>query len=166
MKKMSMSYTFSGTDTYSVADVKAVMQSTYEDIIGFANRKMAEYGQTEKWIEDLTYLLKKRALKAFELQLYNANGSFKSYRYDVNAWGVLSSGEKSGGINYFEFPSDTKVKLYAELNAESTAYNEVYTELVDNRGWGTSGSAMNGSSTYERSYVSNDLQLKRSVITK
>lgn len=163
---MSTSYTFSGTDSYSVADVKAVMQNTYEDIIGFANRKMAEYGQAERWIEDLTYMLNKKALRSFELQLYNGSGRFKSYRYDVNASGVVSSGDKSGGINYFEIPATTKVGLYADLNPDSSTYDEVRNELIQNRNWGTSGSAMSGTSSYERSYVSNDLQLKRSVIIK
>ncbi len=98
---MTTSYTFSGTDTYSVSDVKAVMQNTYEDIIGFANRQLVEYNYAKSWIEDLTYLLNKRALKSFELQLYNSAGTrFKTYRYEVNTWGVVSSSDKSGGINY------------------------------------------------------------------
>lgn len=160
-------YTFSGTDSYSVSDVKAVMQNTYEDIIGFANRQLVEYGSAESWIEDLTYILNKKAMKSFELQLYNSSGQrFKSYRYDVNTWGLITSGDKSGGINYFEFPVSTKVRLFAELDKDSTNYLTVLTELTQNRGWGTNGSAMDGNATRERNYVSNSLQLSRSVITK
>ncbi len=160
-------YTFSGTDSYSVSDVKAVMQNTYEDIIGFANRQLMEYGNAESWIEDLTYILNKKAMKSFELQLYNSLGQrFKSYRYDVNKWGLVTSGDKSGGINYFEFPVSTKVGLFAQLDKDSTNYSAVLKELTENRGWGTNGSAMDGSATRERNYVSNSLQLSRSVITK
>lgn len=160
-------YTFSGTDTYSVADVKAVMQNTYEDIIGFANRQIIEYGSAESWIEDLTYILNKKAMKSFELQLYNSSGQrFKSYRYDVSTWGLITSGNKSGGINYFDFPASTKVGLFAQLDKESPNYQTVLKELTDNRGWGTNGSAMDGSATREKNYVSNSLQLSRSVITK
>ena len=153
-------YTFSGTDSYSVSDVKAVMQSTYEDIIGFANRQLIEYGNAESWIEDLT-------MKSFELQLYNSLGQrFKSYRYEVNTWGLITSGDKSGGINYFEFSASTKVGLFAQLDKESPNYSAVLKELTENRDWGTNASAMDGNATSERNYVSNSLQLSRSVITK
>lgn len=163
---MSTSYTFSGTDSYSVSDVKAVMQNTYEDIIGFANRQMVGYANAESWINDLTYLLNKRVLKSFELQLYNAAGTrFKTYRYEVNSWGVVTSGDKSGGINYWEIPANTKVRLFADLDTNSLSYQAALDELTQNRGWGTNGSAMTGNSSYERSYSSGSLQLKRSVIT-
>jgi hypothetical protein len=159
-------YTFSGTDSYSVADVKVVMQNTYEDIIGFANREMVGYDNAEGWIEDLTYMLNKKALKSFELQLYNASGTrFKSYRYEVNIWGMVTSSDKSGGINYWEIPATTKVGLFANLDKDSGAYQTVLNELTQNRGWGTNGSAMTGTASYERSYGSGSLQLKRSVIT-
>src|SRR6185295_7869892 len=117
---MSTSYTFSGTDSYSVSDVKAVMQNTYEDIIGFANRGMISYQSAEKWIEDLTYTLNQKALKFFELQVYNSYGTWlKSYRYTVNTFGYLSSGSLSGGINYYSLPDGAKVKLFAELNGDN-----------------------------------------------
>ena len=160
-------YTFSGTDSYSVSDVKAVMQNTYEDIVGFANRQIVEYNDAKKWIEDLTYILNKKAIKSFELQLYNSTGQrFKSYRYEVNMWGLIISGDKSGGINYFDIPTSTKIGLFANLDKESTNYFSVLKELTENRGWGTNGTAMEGSASHERSYVSNSLQLNRTVITK
>lgn len=160
-------YTFSGTDSYSVADVKAVMQNTYEDIIGFANRQIMEYGKAEKWIEDLTYLLNKKILKSFELQLYNSSGQrFKSYRYDVSIFGWITSGDKSGGINYFEIPANTKIGLFADLDDDHPSYSSVLNELTGNRNWGTNGTGMEGNATKEKSYVSNSLQLNRSVITK
>ena len=162
---MSTSYTFTGTDTYSVSDVKAVMQNTYEDIIGFANKGIISYQAAEKWIEDLTYILNQKALKFFELQLYNNLGSWlKSYRYTVNTFGYLSSGSSSGGINYYSFPDGAKVKLFAELDESKENYQRVNEEL-NRRGWGI-GSASEGSQTYERSYISNSLELKRSIISK
>jgi hypothetical protein len=91
---------------------------------------------------------------------------FKSYRYDVNTWGLITSGDKSGGINYFDFPASTKVGLFAQLDKGSPSYLTVLKELTENRGWGTNGSAMDGNATRERNYVSNSLQLSRSVITK
>lgn len=159
--------TFTGTDSYSVADVKAVMQNTYEDIIGFANRKFITYEDAEKWIEDLTYLLKKEILESFEVQLYDSSGErFRSYRYSVDTWGILSIGDKSGGINFYEIPSGATINLFAKLNKNAGNYSRVLKELVENRGWGTNGSEMTGDETHQRNYVSNSLQLKRSVITK
>jgi hypothetical protein len=157
-------YTFTGTASYSVADVKAVMQNTFEDIIGFANRGMVEFEKAKGWIEDLTYMLNKNALKEFELQLYNSIGRFKSYRYQVETNGLVLSGEPSGGIDYYSIPSTTKVGIYADLDQSSNNYNTVMTELVNRRGWGTNGSRMEGTAVSERTYASNSLQLKRSVI--
>ena len=162
---MSSTYTFSGTETYSVADVKAVMQNTFEDIVGFANRNLMTYDRAKQIIEDLTYILSKKALKAFEIQLYNGITRFKSYRYDVSSSGFISSGDGSGGINYYGIPAGTTVSVYAELNNDSPSYSVVLNELYTNRNWGSNGSAMQGNATYERNYVSNALQLKRSVIT-
>src|SRR3989337_3915779 len=124
-----------------------------------------DYGKAESWIEDLTYILNKKAMKSFELQLYNPSGvRFKSYRYEVNMWGQVTSGDKSGGINYFDFPASTKISLFAELDKSSNNYASVLKELTEIRGWGTNGSAMNGNATREKNYVSNSLQLSRSVI--
>lgn len=162
---MSTSYTFSGTDSYSVADVKTVMQNTYEDIIGFANKGMISYKTAESWIEDLSYILNQKVLDFFELQLYSSTGTWlKSYRYSANSFGYLSSGSSSGGINYYSIPDGSKVKLYAKLDSGKGNYQSVNDEL-NRRGWGI-GSASEGSQTYERSYVSNSLELKRSVISK
>jgi Bacterial HORMA domain family 1 len=162
---MSSTYTFSGTDTYSVSDVKAVMQNTFEDIVGFANRQLMSYDRAKQIIEDLTYILKNKALKAFEIQLYRGGTRFKSYRYEVGVSGFLSSGDTSGGISYYSLPADTVVGLFAELDTNSATYNTVWSELHNNRNWGGNGSAMEGSSLHEKSYISNSLQLKRSVIT-
>lgn len=162
---MSTSYTFTGTDTYSVSDVKAVMQNTYEDIIGFANKEIITYQRAKGWIDDLTYMLNEKVIKFFEIQLYDKAGTlYKSYRYLVDTYGYLSTGSMSGGINYYSFPDGTKAILYADLDFSKTNAARVNEEL-NRRGWGT-GSAMEGTQTYERSYVSNNLQLKRSVITK
>lgn len=163
---MSTSNTFSGTDSYSVADVKAVMQNTYEDIVGFANKQLIDYGRAQSWIEDLTYLLNEKALSSFEIQLYNESGNrFQSYRYDVSVSGLIISNGQSGGISYYEIPSNTSVRLFANLNEGTSNYAKVLRELLDNRGWGSNGSAMTGNTSYERSYASGSLQLKRSVIT-
>lgn len=162
---MSTTYTFSGTDTYSVSDVKAVMQNTFEDIIGFANRGLITYDQAKSFIDDLTYILKNKALKAFEIQLNQDSIRYKSYRYVVGVAGYISSGDLSGGINYWSLPADTVINFYAELDKDSTSYSTVLHELQNNRRWGSNGSAMEGNSQTERNYVSNSLQLKRSVIT-
>lgn len=164
---MSEPFTISSTEVYSEADVKAVMKNTYEDIIGFANRKLVGYSEVKKWIEDLIYILNKGALKSFEIQLYNSSGErFKSYKYAVNESGFLTSGSTSGGISYFDIPNDTKIHLFAELNESKDNTSAVRKVLVNERGWGTNGTPMEGNLSFDRTYASNNLQLKRYSITK
>jgi hypothetical protein len=164
---MSETFTVSNTETYTEANVKAVMQNTYEDILGFANRKLVDYSKIKSWIEDLVYLLNKRILKSFEIQLYNSSGErFKSYKYVVNIYGYINSGSSSGGINYFEIPEGTKFGLLADIDFTHTKIEEVKKYLFDERGWESNGSAMQGSSSFERSHSSGSLELKRYVINK
>lgn len=158
-------YTFSGTETYSESDVKAVMQNTYEDVIGFANRQIITYARAESWIEDLTYVLNQKVIKFFEIQVKNASGEkFMSYKYTVDTYGYLSSGAASGGINYFAIPTGCSATLYVELDFSKSNSTSVNEEL-NRRGWG-SGSALQGTESQERNYVSNNLRLQRSVVKK
>ncbi|MVM42103.1 hypothetical protein GO730_37920 [Spirosoma sp. HMF3257] len=158
-------YTFSGTETYSESDVKAVMQNTYEDIIGFANRQIITYARAERWIEDLTYVLNQKVVKFFEIQINNASGQkFMSYRYTVDTYGYLSTGAASGGINYFTIPSGCSATLFVDLDFSKSNIAAVNEEL-NRRGWGT-GAALQGTESQERNYVSNNLRLQRSVVTK
>ena len=48
---MSETFTVSNTEAYTEADVKAVMQNTYEDILGFANRKLVDYSNLVEQLE-------------------------------------------------------------------------------------------------------------------
>lgn len=157
-------YTFSGTESYSESDVKAVMQNTYEDIIGFANRQIITYAAAESWIEELTYVLNKRFVKFFEVQLKNSNGvTFKSYRYTVDSFGYLSTGASSGGINYFSIPANTTASLFVQISDDAPA--GTLESLRTTRGWG-SGTAMTGNELHNRNYISNNLRIQRSEITK
>ncbi len=157
-------YTFTGTETYSESDVKAVMQNTYEDIIGFANRQIITYGSAESWIEELTYVLNKKVVKFFEVQLRDSSGyNFKSYRYNVDSYGYLSTGATSGGINYFAYPANTTATLFVQLTDNAPA--GTFEQLQRDRGWGN-GTAMMGHEIHDRNFVSNNLRIQRSEITK
>ena len=164
---MNETFTISATEVYSESDVKIVMRNTYEDIIGFANRKLVDYSRVKKWIEDIIFILNEKALKSFEIQLYNTAGQrFKSYKYIVNTSGYLSSGSSSGGIDYFDIPSGTTINLFAEIDNDKANANEVRRVLVEKKGWSTNGTAMEGNSTFGRTYASGSLELKRYEITK
>jgi hypothetical protein len=159
-------FTFTGTDSYTEADVKAVMQNTYEDIIGFANRGIITYDRAKNWIEDITFTLKAKVLKSFEIQLYNASGTrFQSYKYAVNVGGYLSSGNTSGGIIFWSIPAGTTAGLFADIDNSLSSAASVNEEL-GRRGWGTNGTPLIGNQTSERDYISNNLKLSRSIITK
>jgi hypothetical protein len=157
--------TFTGTDSYTEADVKAVMQNTHEDIIGFANRQFITYDVAKDWIEDITFLLNEKVLKFFELQLFDSEGTnFKSYKYTVSSSGYLSSGSPSGGINYWAIQTGTKVKLFGDI--DYSLVNSAYIkDEINRRGWGN-GVSLVGNVANERDYISNNLKLSRSVITK
>ncbi|HWA34423.1 MAG TPA: hypothetical protein VG737_09855 [Cyclobacteriaceae bacterium] len=160
---MALTFTISESETYSEADVKAVMKNTYEDIIGFANRDMITYSTAKTWIEDLIFILNKNALKFFEIKIYTAGGTWlKAYRYEVSS-GYFVSSAPSGGINYFDFPDNSHATLYAELDYANRNATEVNRILHEERGWGT-GAASQGIIQKERSYVSGNLALNRSVI--
>ena len=159
---MATTFTISATETYSEADVKAVMRSTYEDIMGFANRGIITYDRAKNWVEDLIFILNKKALKFFEIQLYGSNNkSIKTYRYEVSSGGLTSS--TSGGIYYYDFPTGTYAKMFASLDYTKDTANEVYRVLHEERGWGH-GAASEGIAQRERSYSSGNLTLNRSVI--
>lgn len=158
-------YTFSGTESYSESDVRSVMQNTFEDIIGFANRQIITYSRAERWIEDLTYILNQKVVKFFEIQINNTSGEkFMSYKYTVDTNGYLSTGAMSGGINYFAIPDKCSATLFVDIDFSKSNAAAVNEEL-NRRGWGT-GSALQGTENHERNYVSNNLRLQRSVVTK
>jgi hypothetical protein len=158
-------YTFTGTETYTTTDVKVVMQNTYEDIIGFANREIITFEKAKNWIDDLTYILDKKAMDFFEIQLRDKNNVwYKTYKYDVDTNGYLGTGAASGGISYYSLPEGTKATLLVSLDESKPNAKDVREEL-NKRGWGT-GTASVGNSTAERNYINNSLQLSRSVITK
>src|SRR5690606_12057722 len=106
-----------------------------------------------------------KVVKFFEIQINNAAGQkFMSYKYTVDNYGYLSTGAASGGINYFAIPSGCSATLYVDLDFSKSNTTAVNEEL-HRRGWGT-GSALQGTESHERNYVSNNLRLQRSVVTK
>jgi len=164
---MSTTFTISNTETYTEADVKAVMQNTYEDIIGFANRKLVDYSRVKSWIEDLIYLLNEKVLESFEIQLYNSAGiRFQAYKYVVNKYGYIDSGSSSGGINYFEIPNGTKFGFLADVDFTKSNAEKIKKYLHEDKNWGQDGSSMQGTTSFQRSHSSGSLELKRFVINK
>lgn len=158
--------TFTYTGTYTESDVKAVMQNTYEDIIGFANRNLITYETAENWIEELTYVLKKKVVKFFEIQLSKPTMTgINGYKYTVDSYGYLSTGENSGGISYYTISADCKITLFVELDTTHSDYREINEDLHKNRGWGT-GNSLGGTVSHDRNYVSNDLRFQRGQIIK
>lgn len=160
---MYSTFTISETETYSEADVKAVMKNTYEDIIGFANRGIITYSAAKKWIEDIIFILNQKCLKFFEIKLFdNDNKWIETYRYEVSS-GSFISGSPSGGIDYFKYHSGTLGSLFASLDYDSENATEVNRILHEERNWGI-GTASQGNAQKERSYVSGNLALNRSII--
>lgn len=160
---MATTFTISSSESYSEAEVKAVMKSAYEDIIGFSNRGIITYSRAKSFIEDLIFILNRKCLNFYEIKLYDKENKWiETIRYNVILGSYFSS-SSSGGINYYKYPVDTSVVFYADLNLTHQNYNEVNRVLHDERGWGY-GEPSVGSVQIEKNYVSGNLTLQRSLI--
>lgn len=160
---MSTTFTVSETESYSEADVKAVMKNAYEDIIGFANTGVITYTRAKGWIEDIIFILNRKCLKFYEIQLYDKNDKWiETLRYDV-VLGSFFSSSVSGGIDYYKYPEGTKAGFFAGLDWSHENVQEVNRVLHEERNWGY-GSPSVGTAQAERNYVNGNLALKRSLI--
>jgi hypothetical protein len=147
---MSTTYTRSETDTYTEARARYVLGKVYEDMISLFQANFLTKAKCDQWREDLLYIIDKRAMSYFQFQFKKADGS------------EISSDDNTGGIDYWELPSDTKVSLLVNLNISSINYAEVNEEL-NNRGWG-SGQSLSGTQQYLKSYSKDGFGYKQSKI--
>lgn len=160
---MSTTYTRSETDTYTEARARYVLGKVYEDMISLFQANFLTKAKCDQWREDLLYIIDKRAMSYFQFQFKKADGSeIGGLHYEQNSTGGISSDDNTGGIDYWELPSDTKVSLLVNLNISSINYAEVNEEL-NNRGWG-SGQSLSGTQQYLKSYSKDGFGYKQSKI--
>jgi hypothetical protein len=126
------------------------MKKVTDDLIGLTYFNTISIETVMDWRNDILYMMKKRALKEFEIQF--SKGSPKGYRYTVSSSGYIYANDKSGGIDYYLYPSDVNIKMFYKLDESSPNYDEVFNELTKNRGVGTNGKSLKGNYDRDKTY--------------
>lgn len=150
MDNYASTSTYTVSTSYTEARARAVMKSVFDDFVCFTIFNLTTVETITKWRRDILYMLDKEALKYFDIKF--SAGSPRGYRYSVSSDGTLSENSLSGGINYYAYPSGTKVSIVVSLDESSSNYNEVENELIKNRGWGNNGISLTGGSQRDRAY--------------
>ena len=162
---MNGTYTTSYETTYTEARALLATLSVLADLIVFANIGMITSETAKDWISDLRYLMKAQVLKYFELQCYSTHGNrIGGYRFVVSGDGSLHENSLSGGIDPYDFPTGTKIKLFADVDYTKRNNDEVR-RYLEEHGWGTNGSALEGQLSYERAYSKDGYGLQRYKVT-
>ena len=160
---MSTTYTSSITDTYTVARAKYVLGKVYEDLLAMYQANVITKERCDKLRDDLLFLAEKRVLRYFQFQLKKTDGAeIGGLHYEVNSSGTINTDDKTGGIDYWGLPSNTKLILLVDLNNSAANYDEVNEEL-ERRGWGT-GAALSGTQQYLKTYSKDGFGFKQSKI--
>lgn len=160
---MVTTYTASNTDTYTIARAKYVLGKVYEDLIGLYQANLIKKEICDKWRDDLLYIIENRALDYFQFQLIRSdNTEIGGLHYVLDATGNIYTDDRTGGIDYWGLPSNTRVKLLVSLAANSSKTSEVNAEL-ERRGWG-SGNPLSGTAQYMKSYSREGFGFKQSKI--
>jgi hypothetical protein len=158
---MSETYTTTSTSTYSEARAVAVMFTVLEDLGNFAAARMITYLVANKWMEDLLYLATAKVLNYFELQYYDPKGArIGGYKYSMSDDGSLRENSVSGGIDPYDAPEGTNVRLFADIDYTKSNIEEVKENLA-RRGWGTNGTPLSGQAVYERAYSKDGYGVRR-----
>lgn len=150
MDNYASTSTFTVSTSYTEARARAIMKSVYDDFVCFTIFNLASVETISKWRKDILYMMDKEVLKYFDIKF--SSGSPSGYRYSVSSDGTLSENSLSGGINYYAYPSGTKVSIVVSLDETSSNYLEVENEMTLKRGWGNNGVSLTGNSHRDRAY--------------
>lgn len=161
-----MSYTStltaSSTDAYTEARARYVMGKAYDDFLALMSRGFANVTKDvlDNWREDLLYFMDKRALDWFQVQFVFPDGTQKALMYEVKPNGMFLADNASGGINFWQFPRETRVSLLVHRNQNSRAETDAY---ILRKGWGT-GSEIKGNSGGQITFSKDNYGLTRKMI--
>lgn len=155
-----MTFTRTGTSTFTEARVREVMKFVYDELVGCFLRGFISQAAKEEWLDDLTYLLTQQAISEFEIQFTQPDGKKGAFRYQVSDDGSLLEASPSGGQRLHMLPSGTRASLYVEYrtNVESQVKEE-----MRKRGWGP-GSRVDGTAVRDRAHSKDGYGLIRSKV--
>lgn len=160
---MTITYTNSVTETYTIARAKYVLGKVYEDLLALYQANIITKERCDKTRDDLLYLAEKKVMKYFQFQLKKADDTeVGGLHYEVNSSGAINIDDKTGGIDYWNLPTGTKFNLLVQLDNSSSNYDEVNQEL-ERRGWGK-GNSLSGTQQYLKTYSKDGYGYKQSKI--
>ena len=155
-------FTASSTDAYTEARAKYVMGKAYDDFLALMSRGFDGITKQvlDNWRDDILYFMDKRALEWFQVQLVLPDGTKKALMYEVKHNGMFLSDNASGGINFWQFPKESKVSLLFHRNQNNSEDIDAY---VLRRGFGI-GSVITGTSSGQVTYSKDNYGLTRKMI--
>lgn len=151
------------TDTYTDARLRAVMAEVGADFYAPCAAGFITAETARRWTEDLTFVLRHRGAKRFQLQCTLPNGYRQALHYEVSSDGSVRESSGAGGIDFFALPQGTCVGLYVEIDYQSPNIG-VVNSYTQQRGWGTNGQAVQGETVRDRAYSKDGYGVVRSKV--
>lgn len=160
---MTYSETYSESGSYTEAEIKTVLGKVYDDFHAIDARDFTmihDYPDILKKIrEDLYKLLEQKALIQFQIQFIHGDRK-EAIHYEVHDFGSIVNDSDSGGVDYYQFHKDSKIRIVAEWNKK----DEVANEYMEKRGWTAKGSFVQGESSNQGDYTNGNLSINKSII--
>ena len=160
---MSFVGTATKTDTYTDARLRAVMPEVSTDFWAMAGAGLIAYDTAAKWTADLTFILMKRAVKGWQVQIRRTGAAPIALDYRVSSDGTIRESGTGGGIDYNALPAGSTAGLFLELDYDSPNIAAVR-QYTQEHGCGTNGQAVQGTSERDRAYSKDGFGIARNRI--
>jgi hypothetical protein len=138
---MSNSYTYSNTNTYTVARARYVLGKIKDDFMNVAYRGFTtiSYSTLMSWWEDVSFVVNEQALEKCELQ-FKWDGKTAAVIYEMVTDGSIHIDTDSAAINFYRIPAYATVGIVIRRDRN----NEVVSNYLQKRGWTSNGSFLAG----------------------
>lgn len=151
--------TQANTVTITETRVRAVLRQINVDMFAAVIRGFASKETIDKWKDDLFYMLSKDALCYFELRVSLDSQIKAAWRYEISSDGSLTTSDKGGGINFYDFPNNSILSLVIQRRKNLSSQ---ISKEIDRRGWINSVKTLSSSQTKERIYSKDGYGVTRS----
>ena len=156
-------YTRSEASTFTEARARVVFPKIFADVVHLEISGILSNCRSESWKEILSYGLTVNAFKNFEIKLHKPNGTKEAFRYYVKDDGSLLGNDDSGGINFYSYPSGTKVSIIV-TRKQQFVNDEQLDFLFDKHGWTSGGEYLEGKEIYDRVFSKDGYGISRTRI--
>lgn len=147
----AMTATRSRTDSFTEARLAAVMPEVGADFYAMVGAGLISSSLAESWAEELTFILRHKGVRGFQVQLRCVGRDPIALDYRVSSDGSIHESGTGGGIDYFSLPQGTRANLVVNLDYQSASIGIVKSYIAA-RGWGTDGESLQGDPVRDRAY--------------